>query len=306
MHFLLVLRASLFCCRQFPPSPGAHSLLHVMWTTDLEIRLFTLICDHKPAGPDKDDNMAQIVVQINKDRDASVHFTAPQIWDKLAQFYDLQLCDEIENEPSEEIPRSRTRTPEPRLSKPKPDSKLDSSPKAPDANITETKEEAAPDIKNFKIDISADDRANESSELSDVEGEVADLDEQQLLPPKREAAGRRGRSAREELVSAEAAADVEVSLQPAAETPQNEASDLKEEPSAEPAPANEPAKTRKRTRSAARLEVAESPRKRPLRASTPTAPKRRTRSEAQEEPQEPEEKKKAPVRGTRGRRGRRK
>lgn len=276
-----------------------------MWTTDLEIRLFTLICDYKPAGPDKDDNMAQIVVQINKDRDASLHFTAPQIWDKLAQFYDLQLCDEIENEPSEEIPPSRTRTPEPRLSKSKPDSKLDPSPKSIDANITVTKEEATPEIKNFKIDILADDRANESSELSDVEGEVADLDEQQILPPKREVAGRRGRPAREEPTPTDADADAEVSLQAAAETPQAESSDLKKDPSVEPTP-DEPLKTRKRTRSAARLEVAESPRKRPLRASTPTAPKRRTRSEAQEEPQEPEEKKKAPVRGTRGRRGRRK
>jgi len=219
------------------------------WSLDQEIRLFSLVCDYKPAGEKKTENMAQIVVHINKDTDEP--FTADQIWDKLAQHYDLKKVDEIENEEDGEED-SRSDPEKEQL----PDIK---------SEVTADEKQAS----NTVVDAEENDIAIDSSELSDVEGEEAELaklEDEQLLAVE-DKRSRRKSSPKDDKEKVEKT-----------DKSEKERSDKEKEKSEKPE--KEEAGLRKRTRHVAKLDTAESaPKRRLLRASTPPATKRRTRSE---------------------------
>ena len=68
------------------------------WVLDDEIHLFDLICDFKPAGQNKDKQMASIVENMNKDiPNDKKPFSAAEIWQRLGKLYDLQKVDELED-----------------------------------------------------------------------------------------------------------------------------------------------------------------------------------------------------------------
>ncbi|EGW34257.1 uncharacterized protein SPAPADRAFT_59681 [Spathaspora passalidarum NRRL Y-27907] len=71
------------------------------WTTEEEIALFNLVCDHKPAGAVKHKQMDAIIDNINKDVPGSNKFTVADIWAKLATLYDLKRIDYLEDWESE-------------------------------------------------------------------------------------------------------------------------------------------------------------------------------------------------------------
>lgn len=85
------------------------------WSIEDEIKLFSLVCDYKPAGENKAQNMAQIIIHINENADGA-KFTEEQVWQKLGQHYNLQRVEEIENEnddASESSEEEKTKTPRP-------------------------------------------------------------------------------------------------------------------------------------------------------------------------------------------------
>ena len=70
------------------------------WSTQEEIRLFSLLCDFKPVGKKKHENMVKILESLNSDE--SNPFLEDQVWQKLDKFYDLERLGEIEDEADEE------------------------------------------------------------------------------------------------------------------------------------------------------------------------------------------------------------
>ncbi|RLV95436.1 DNA mismatch repair protein MSH1 mitochondrial [Spathaspora sp. JA1] len=66
------------------------------WTTEEEIALFNLVCDHKPAGVEKDKHMDVIISKINNDIPDG-NFSVGEVWDKLATLYDLKRIDYLED-----------------------------------------------------------------------------------------------------------------------------------------------------------------------------------------------------------------
>lgn len=225
------------------------------WNLDQEIRLFSLVCDYKPAGEKKDENMAQIVVHINRDNQEP--FTPEQIWEKLAQYYDLEKADEIENEENNED-----------------DVGLD----ADQEQLPEAKIEVKTDTKEVKVEAEDHDLAIDSSELSDVEGdedELAKLDEKPLLPVEEaQKKGRRKSTAKKVEDNREKTEEENKEKKP--EEDKDRGGKEKDKDMSEKL---EPG-LRKRTRQVAKLDTVESsPKRRQLRASTPPATKRRTRSE---------------------------
>lgn len=68
------------------------------WPVEIEVRLFSLVCDFKPAGEKKDEHMAQIVESINKDIPEDSRYSSDQVWEKLGSFYNLTQVEAIENE----------------------------------------------------------------------------------------------------------------------------------------------------------------------------------------------------------------
>ncbi|KAI5969686.1 EAF7 [Candida margitis] len=80
------------------------SLPNRPWTIDQEIRLFSLVCDYKPAGPKKHENMAIIINKINEDIQPSERpLRESDIWDKLDQLYDLPKIDLLEGLSGDEV-----------------------------------------------------------------------------------------------------------------------------------------------------------------------------------------------------------
>ncbi|SCU96047.1 LANO_0E12288g1_1 [Lachancea nothofagi CBS 11611] len=85
------------------------------WSIEDDIRLFRWITDFKPAGLHKHFHMISILGRMNKPDQFPVvllfdklksegkgHFTADEIWTKLAQHYDLKKLDERENDTNNE------------------------------------------------------------------------------------------------------------------------------------------------------------------------------------------------------------
>lgn len=218
------------------------------WSVDQEIKLFSLVCDYKPAGEKKHENIAQIVVHINKDN--LEPFTPEMIWEKLAQYYDLEKVDEIENEEDDEE-SSRVESAKMQIMEPR----------------TQPKEEHDQVKMEEHHDIAID-----SSELSDVEGdeaELAKLEGEPLLPV--EEIHKKGRRKSTPRRAEDAISEENKKL--------DETRDIEKEGDSDRVEKEEPA-LRKRTRQVAKLDTAESTQKRRLlRASTPPTTKRRTRSE---------------------------
>ena len=68
------------------------------WSLDEEILLFDLMCDFKPAGHNKDKQMNTIVERMNKSiSEGTRAFSAEDIWTKLGGMYDLERVDELED-----------------------------------------------------------------------------------------------------------------------------------------------------------------------------------------------------------------
>lgn len=74
------------------------------WTIDEEIRLFSLVCDYKPAGPKKQENMAIIISKINEDiQPQETPLTESDVWKKLQQLYNLPRIDLLEGLNSDDV-----------------------------------------------------------------------------------------------------------------------------------------------------------------------------------------------------------
>lgn len=68
------------------------------WNLDEEILLFDLMCDFKPAGHNKDKQMNTIVEKMNKSiPEGTKAFSAEDVWTKLGRMYDLERVDELED-----------------------------------------------------------------------------------------------------------------------------------------------------------------------------------------------------------------
>ncbi|KAI5948921.1 EAF7 [Candida theae] len=74
------------------------------WSIDEEIKLFSLVCDYKPAGPKKHENMAIIIGKINEDiQPQETPLSESDIWEKLQQLYNLPKIDLLEGLSSDEV-----------------------------------------------------------------------------------------------------------------------------------------------------------------------------------------------------------
>lgn len=65
------------------------------WDTRDEILLFDAICDHKPAGKNKSENIKQILNILNENRKENT-FKEDDVWKKLETLYNLEKIEEIE------------------------------------------------------------------------------------------------------------------------------------------------------------------------------------------------------------------
>ncbi|OBA23644.1 hypothetical protein METBIDRAFT_30082 [Metschnikowia bicuspidata var. bicuspidata NRRL YB-4993] len=164
-----------------------------IWSIEQEILLLSLVCDSKPAGAERDNNIAKILVNINENITGEDSFTEEQIWTKLADFFDLQKIEDIEKDSEGEpgTPRKEER------------SRSSAGAKSKDEPTREStvEQRGTPDAAGPKPETNSPAKSAEppelySSELSDVEGEETELeklhDKNLTLPPPREIK-RRGR-----------------------------------------------------------------------------------------------------------------
>ncbi|CAN3504218.1 chromatin modification-related protein Eaf7p [Diutina catenulata] len=73
----------------------------VLWTEDDEIRFFNLVCDFKPAGKNRQTNIAKIVEGLNESPRAA-SFNEADITSKLAEFWDMDRVEEVERSSDED------------------------------------------------------------------------------------------------------------------------------------------------------------------------------------------------------------
>lgn len=227
------------------------------WSLEEEIKLFSLVCDHKPAGEDKEKHMAQIMSSINEERASK--FSEAEIWAKLGKHYNLVKVDELEVESEhEEAEGERPKSEKPERQKSeKPERQKSEKPEKPktekpdktdrrsrskedklekvDKSEKEDNDENE-DEKDDENDDENDDAGLYSSELSDVEGEDPEVDDILRMKTKEKAPRGPRKSTRNE-------------------------------------------ETKKRTRLTAKLDVDVGGPAKKRRASTPPHTKRRTRSE---------------------------
>lgn len=70
---------------------------HRHWSIENEIKLFSLLCDYKPAGKNKQHNIKIIINNINESLDSKEEpFSEYDVWNKLRSLYDLEKIDQIE------------------------------------------------------------------------------------------------------------------------------------------------------------------------------------------------------------------
>ncbi|WPK27100.1 hypothetical protein PUMCH_004473 [Australozyma saopauloensis] len=86
------------------------------WTVDSEIKLFSLICDYKPAGALKQQNLARILQHINEE--VAEKFTHADLESKLDSLYNIANVDKIEDDQDgvledEDASTTKTRANEP-------------------------------------------------------------------------------------------------------------------------------------------------------------------------------------------------
>lgn len=67
------------------------------WSIENEIQLFSLVCDYKPAGHKKQENIKMIINKVNESLTPEEKpFTEKDIWQKLGSLYNLSRIDQIE------------------------------------------------------------------------------------------------------------------------------------------------------------------------------------------------------------------
>lgn len=280
------------------------------WTIDQEIKLFSLVCDYKPAGQKKDENMAQIVVHINEGVEDSGKFTADQIWSKLSQHYNLAKVDEIEEE-SESEEGSATPSTEERPTRRKTNrSSVEPNNGAEKIQHSKEKEGAMNKITGESKEEVEKEKHNARDEKPSKKEEKPPKEEKHEKPEKSGLDEKSREKSRERPKEEKSAKDdISDTLEPGdysselsdvegddAELAKLEGDELlstKKEKGASRGKAKALKKQndsdtalRKRTRSIAKLDAPETlpQKKRHLRANTPPATsKRRTRSEVQEE-----------------------
>lgn len=77
------------------------------WSVDEEIKLFSLVCDYKPAGSKKHKNMAVILNKINESIEPLVPpLNESDVWQKLQQLFNLSKIDLLEGLSGDEITNS--------------------------------------------------------------------------------------------------------------------------------------------------------------------------------------------------------
>lgn len=71
--------------------------IHRQWSIENEIKLFSLLCDYKPAGKKKQQNIEVIIKNINESLDSNEEpFSEYDVWNKLRSLYDLEKIGQIE------------------------------------------------------------------------------------------------------------------------------------------------------------------------------------------------------------------
>lgn len=70
-----------------------------IWSIDDEIHLFDLICDFKPAGVHKEDNLAKICAKLNTMKSPEeAEFSPEDVIQRLLKLYNLDKVDQVEEE----------------------------------------------------------------------------------------------------------------------------------------------------------------------------------------------------------------
>lgn len=167
------------------------------WSIEQEINLFSLVCDFKPAGVDRNKNLTQILIRINEHIDNDEQFTEQQVWTKLKDFFDLDKIEDIEKE-SDEEPLS------PKVKTPKKEEPVRTSARAKSREIytreSTIEQSPTPEVGTPKPEDTIQENSAEpelySSELSDIEGEETELEKlhgKEPSPPPTRENRRRGR-----------------------------------------------------------------------------------------------------------------
>lgn len=68
-----------------------------LWSPEEEVTLFSLVCDHKPAGPHADERV-QVIVQGLNTKSSGADFTAADVLAKLELHFNMKEVNDIENE----------------------------------------------------------------------------------------------------------------------------------------------------------------------------------------------------------------
>ncbi|RKP29154.1 hypothetical protein METBISCDRAFT_24495 [Metschnikowia bicuspidata] len=273
------------------------------WTVEAEIKLFSLICEHKPAGPHEQHNLSLITQNINDG--ATVCFTQLQIVAKLDSLYNMANVDRIEADVGEGTATDReprTRPDAPKKPDADDDSKTRTRLQAAEKNnrrlrrLSLSRASANRQYKETGTEKSQDVSDAYSSELSDVDGEGAMLTKLKTNDPGDESRDQRRPSAKPGAVKKEenekldawstkeskpanesraaskrprsaAAEEPAVKCEPEVAPPSRETSATEpESPTELRADAVEPPIPRKRTRSIYKLDSAEIPKK-PVRST---------------------------------------
>lgn len=175
--------------------PNTQTIMLRSWSIEQEINLYSLVCDYKPAGRQRDDNMTQILIRINENLDATEKFTADHIWAKLGENYDLQKVEEIERDLEEEIKAESSVSPRKEAST---QHNLTEGSAKDSAREISAELQPKTEIEHTKLPenttVPYHDADAYSSELSDIDGEDTELEklqEKDILPDAKPV--RRGR-----------------------------------------------------------------------------------------------------------------
>lgn len=289
------------------------------WNVETEIRLLSLVCEFKPAGPSKQQNLDHILQDLNESTDDK--FTQDDIEKKLDTLYNMANVEKIEadnrsdmlDEESKEPPESEA-TKKPEEAEDTEGHKAKPKAKTFDRKISRRSERLSISNRRGKTSIettSATDNSDAySSELSDVEGEeavFAKLNDKDIIselaetkknatrPQTRKQDRNNASDSKEKTTTNDSQkpkinASEETEQKESEEEPQDVDENTTPEPEERTRAAKasvdhvEPPLTRKRTRANAKLDSIEPPKKKPAKAPVKKNAKKEPSPEVSEPP----------------------
>lgn len=264
------------------------------WDVEAEIRLLSLLCEYKPAGSRKQQNLSLILQFINESTDDK--FTQDDIERKLDTLYDMSNVEKIEDDHKSDLVDDEEK--EPLQIESKPEDALETEvhkakpkPKTSERRSSRRSERLSASSKRGKLaheTTSATENSDAySSELSDVEGEeavFAKLNDKEMLSELAKKSSKPQTRKQERIVDSKDGMDNKTT-DSKQKTNEEEAEPMKQEEEQQPTEHKpgpeaeektttrasvdhiEPPLTRKRTRANAKLDIVEPPRKKPAKAA---------------------------------------